>query len=189
MRNLLGSLLLATGVPMINAGDEIGRSQHGNNNPYCQDTKLTWFDWDLEPWQQDLRATVARLTQLRRELPALRQRSWVVGREVEDGSVDLTWYGPDGGPMDGRWTDPGSRTLQMLVAGGWMGKRSALLVVHGGIEPIEVTLPDVPWATAYQLMWDSVWERPQEPGPLGPPTTVTVPGPSLRLYAASDETA
>lgn len=52
-----------------------------------------------------------------------------------------------------------------------------------------MTLPEVPWATAYQLLWDSVWERPQEPGPLGPPETVTVPGPSLRLYAASDETA
>ena len=108
---------------MINAGDEIGRSQHGNNNPYCQDTKLTWFDWDLEPWQQDLRATVARLTQLRRELPG--PAPAVLGRRPrgdEDGSVDLAWFGADGGPMDGRWTDPGSRTLQMLVAGGWMGE-------------------------------------------------------------------
>jgi glycogen operon protein len=187
MRNLLGTLLLSTGVPMLNAGDEFGRSQNGNNNPYCQDNKLTWFDWDLEPWQQDLRATVARLTQIRRELPVLRQRSWTVGREVDDdGSVDLAWFGGDGLAMDGRWTDPGTMTLQMLIAGSWLGERSALLVLHGGLGEVEVRLPDVPPVAAYQLLWDSVWERPREPGPAMAPMTVTLLGPSLRVYAADD---
>ena len=66
MRNLLGTVLLATGVPMINAGDEFGRTQRGNNNTYCQDNDLSWFSWHLQPWQNDLLETTRYLTQLRR---------------------------------------------------------------------------------------------------------------------------
>jgi glycogen operon protein len=74
----------------------------------------------------------------------------------------------------------------MLIAGSWLGERSALLVLHGGLGEVEVRLPDVPPVAAYQLLWDSVWERPREPGPAMAPMTVTLLGPSLRVYAADD---
>ena len=84
IRNLLGTLLLSTGVPMLNAGDEFGRSQGGNNNAYCQDNETSWFDWDLAPWQPDLLETTRHLVRLRQDLPVLRQRVWALGRQVND---------------------------------------------------------------------------------------------------------
>ena len=81
MRNLLGTLLLSTGVPMLNAGDEIGRSQRGNNNPYSQDNEISWMSWDLEPWQEDLLETTRHLVRLRRDHPVLRQRAFFSGRQ------------------------------------------------------------------------------------------------------------
>jgi len=188
MRNLLGTLILSTGVPMLTSGDEFGRTQRGNNNAYCHDSTLTWLSWSLRECQKDLAATVARLTEIRRELPVLRQRTWSVGRQVDDdGSVDLSWFGVDGEPMDGRWAHHETMTLQMLVNGGWMGARSALLVLHGGIADVELTLPGLPRVAAYQLLWDSAWPRPEAPGPAAPPGTVTLAGPSMRVYAV-DET-
>src|SRR6478752_5108258 len=97
LRNLLGTLLLSTGVPMINAGDEIGRTQRGNNNAYCQDNDLSWFDWDLQPWQRDLLETTQFLVHLRASQPVLRQRSFFTGRPAHaDGTADLEWYSADG---------------------------------------------------------------------------------------------
>ena len=188
MRNLLGTLILATGVPMISGGDEIGRTQGGNNNPYCLDDETTWFDWNLAAWQREHFATTARLIELRRQLPVLRQRAWTVGRQVhEDGSVDLAWYAGDGVPMDGLWADPSAMTLQMVLNGRWLGERSALLVLHGGVQDTTLTLPTVPGLTAYQLMWDSAWERPQPPGEPQPVGPVAMSGSSMRLYAADHE--
>ena len=121
LRNLLGTLLLSTGVPMLNAGDEMGRTQGGNNNAYCQDNETSWLDWDLAPWQRDLLATTRHLTRVRRDLPALRQRVWALGRQVhDDGSRDMEWYAADGTAMGGGWDD-GTRVVQMYVAGAWMG--------------------------------------------------------------------
>ncbi|MCA0337427.1 MAG: glycogen debranching protein GlgX [Actinobacteria bacterium] len=188
-RNLLGTLLLSAGIPMINAGDEFGRSQGGNNNPYCQDNEISWFDWDLEPWQEDMIATTRHLLAIRRDHPALRQRTWSLGRQVhDDGSMDLAWFGADGWAMDGGWHDPWSRTLQMLVNGAWLGRQSVLVVLHGGIHDVEVRLPDVPGLTAYRLLWDSVWERPQEAGAPRPPGPVTVAPLSLQVWSADDAT-
>src|SRR5699024_2947121 len=76
MRNLLGTLFVSGGVPMLTAGDEIGRSQQGNNNAYCQDNRISWLDWELAPWQEDLCATVGHLIDLRRRLPALRPEAF-----------------------------------------------------------------------------------------------------------------
>ncbi|WP_457252393.1 glycogen debranching protein GlgX [Pedococcus sp. P5_B7] len=190
VRNLLGSTLLATGVPMLNAGDEFGRSQGGNNNPYCQDNPTSWFTWSLEPWQQDLLATTRFLTRLRADHPVLRQRTFFTGREVhEDGSTDLAWFDIEGETMEnGRWEDPLTRTLQMLLNGAWIGHASLLVVLHGSPEVGKVTLPAVPGLTAYQLLWDSSDERP---GPLGdstPPGPVEVGPTCIRVYRASDAT-
>ena len=190
MRNLLATTLLATGVPMLNAGDELGRSQDGNNNPYCQDSEVSWFDWGLDDWQEDLLATTQFLTTLRAEHAVLRQRTFFTGRPVhEDGSTDLAWFGTDGEPMEnGRWEDPSTRTLLLYLNGARLQDRSLLLVLRGEAQPGTVTLPAVPGLTAYELLWDSTLERPCHPGPQLPPGPVEVGGACLQVYRALDPT-
>ncbi len=193
MRNLLGTMLLATGVPMIVAGDEVGRSQGGNNNAYCQDNETSWVGWDLLEWQQDLLETTRHLLRLRREHPVLRQERFFAGRPVHrDGTKDLAWFGPDGTEMDhARWHDPALRTLQMYLHAVVLGERgrhideSLLVVLHGGADVAEVVLPGRPWARAYRQLWDSALERPEtvdEPATQTPPARLLVPALSLRVY-------
>ena len=191
MRNLLATTLLATGVPMLNAGDEFGRSQEGNNNPYCQDNEVSWFDWDLAPWQQDLLATTSFLTRLRAEHPVLRQRTFFTGRALHpDGSADLSWFDADGAPMaNGHWEDTATRTLQMHLNGAWLEQPSLLLVVRGDTEDGKVILPTVPGTTGYELLWDSFDERPApSPSAVVDPGVVEVRGASLQVYRTVDET-
>ncbi|HWI34652.1 MAG TPA: glycogen debranching enzyme GlgX, partial [Lapillicoccus sp.] len=187
MRNLLGTLLTSTGVPMINGGDEFGRTQGGNNNPFCQDNETSWFDWDLAAWQQDLLETTRFLIRLRATLPVLRQRTFPSGRPVrDDGSTDIAWYDRTGQPMtQAVWTDPSVRTLAMYLDGAELGERSVLVLVHGGANPAQVTLPMPPGLTAYELLWDSAWERPGPPEVVKPSTgPVDVPAASMRVYRA-----
>jgi glycogen operon protein len=189
MRNLLGTTLLATGVPMLAAGDELGRTQDGNNNPYCQDNETTWLDWaTVASWQEDLLETTRFLVRLRREHPVLRQRSFFTGRALhEDGGTDLAWFGSDGEPMEnGHWEDPGTRTLQMLLDGTALAEHSVLVVLHGDLAPGTVTLPAAPGHAAYQLLWDSTDERPRAPGEALPPGPVEVGPASIRVYRAVD---
>ncbi|MDQ1287374.1 MAG: isoamylase [Actinomycetota bacterium] len=198
MRNIMATLLLATGVPMIVAGDELGRTQGGNNNAYCLDDETSWVSWDLEPWQEDLRDTVAYLLALRREHPVLRQDRFFAGRPVHsDGTKDIAWFGPEGAEMDhGRWHDPSLRVLQMYLhavhadPSGRHIDGSLLVVVHGRPERAEVRLPGQPWADRYALLWDSSFDQP--PGyPKGPDGTVVtageavdVPGNTVQVYGA-----
>jgi len=187
MRNLLGTLLVATGVPMINAGDEIGRTQGGNNNTFGQDNSVSWFDWDLQPWQQDLLETTRFLVRLRATLPVLSQRTFPSGRAVgADGSTDIAWYDLFGRPMSPDvWSDPGARTLSMYLDGAELGERSALVLVHGGAHPVQVTLPAPPGLTAYERIWDSAWERPLGPQVVWPPGgPVDVGASSMHVYRA-----
>ena len=162
IRNLLATELLATGVPMINAGDELGRSQRGNNNAYCQDNDVSWFDWDLEPWQVDLLETTRFLTKLRATSPVLGQRSFFAGRRAhQDGLADLVWFAADGQPMRyGTWDDPHTRTLTMFLDGTHVGGETLLVILHGGAQGAEVTLPAPGEGAAYRLLWDSAWDLP-----------------------------
>ncbi|GAA1892858.1 glycogen debranching protein GlgX [Lapillicoccus jejuensis] len=184
LRNLLGTLLVSTGVPMLNAGDELGRTQRGNNNAYCQDNEISWFDWELAPWQEDLLATTGFLTRLRREHRVLRQRTFFQGRPVaDDGAQDVAWYGADGSAMtDGAWGDPGTRTLQLLLDGTWLGEESVLLVLHGGAQDTTLTLPRPPAGASYRLVWDSAWERPGDPQDVAADLREQVTATSLRVY-------
>ncbi len=193
-RNLLGTLFMASGVPMLNAGDEFGRTQRGNNNTYCQDNELAWFDWDFARWQDDLLATTRFLAKLRAEQPVLRQRSFFTGRPVHtDGSTDLAWYDGNGQLMvNSRWEDPHCRTLQMLYNGDWLGADSLLIVFHGGAMDGQVVLPQAPGALGYERLWDSAHERPQPPR-LVPrrktrPPEVTVRAASMHIYRLVDLT-
>ncbi|NUR14957.1 MAG: glycogen debranching protein GlgX [Dermatophilaceae bacterium] len=186
IRNLLGTLLLSTGVPMLNAGDELGRSQRGNNNPYSQDNEISWMRWDLEPWQEDLLETTRHLVRLRRDHPVLRQREFFSGRPIhEGGSTDLAWFAADGELMGHRWDGPAVDVLQALYNGAWFSQQSVLVVVNGSARKTEVALPDAPGVTAYQLLWDSSDERPSAPGePVLASTVVTMDAASMRVWCS-----
>ncbi len=162
IRNLLGTVFLSAGVPMVLAGDEVGNTQHGNNNAYCQDNELSWVDWELAPWQQDLLETTRFLARLRTAYPVLRQRSFFTGTPVgDDGSKDLEWYAADGTAMTlHHWGQRRQRTLQMYRNGAWLGHDSVLVVLNGSPREVLVTLPHLAHVTAYELLWDSVQERP-----------------------------
>ncbi|NMR21534.1 glycogen debranching protein GlgX [Cellulomonas fimi] len=116
IRNLMATLLLSTGTPMLTAGDEIGRTQQGNNNAYCQDNEISWIDWRLADWQRDLLATTRHLLRLRREHPALRPDRFFRGAPPAEGErPDLAWFDATGSALEhDAWHDPAVRVLQML---------------------------------------------------------------------------
>ena len=118
-RNFLATLLLSQGVPMLCGGDELGRTQLGNNNGYCQDNEISWFDWDLEARDRRLLAFTQRLIALRAEHPVLRRRTFFQGRKIRGSDVkDLTWYRPDGEEMtDAEWFDSREHALGLRLAG------------------------------------------------------------------------
>jgi glycogen operon protein len=119
MRNFLATLLTSQGVPMILGGDEIGRTQRGNNNAYCQDNELSWFDWNLEPWQQDLLRFTRALIRLRTEQPALRRRRFLQGRRIQGSDVhDIAWFLPEGEQItEGQWQEGWRRCFGLRLAG------------------------------------------------------------------------
>ncbi|HET9763495.1 MAG TPA: glycogen debranching enzyme GlgX, partial [Casimicrobiaceae bacterium] len=118
-RNLLATLFLSQGVPMLLHGDEMGRTQGGNNNAYCQDNEISWLDWSLREKNQPLIAFVQRLTELRREHPVLRRRRFFQGRRIIGPDVkDIVWLNPDGREMtDQEWGQAFVRCLGMCLAG------------------------------------------------------------------------
>jgi len=117
VRNILATLLLSQGVPMISHGDELGRTQHGNNNAYCQDNELSWIDWNLTDEQQALIDFVTMLVQFRKSQPTLRRRHYFQGRGIR-GMKDLMWLAPTGREMDDEaWNSDFVRSLGMLLSG------------------------------------------------------------------------
>ncbi|KGM13586.1 glycogen debranching protein GlgX [Cellulomonas bogoriensis] len=195
MRNVLATLLLSAGTPMITAGDEMGRTQHGNNNAYSQDNEISWLSWDLSPWRRDLLATTRHLMRLRREHPALRRREFYTGRPrpgADDGRPDLDWRTADGAAFDhDRWHDPSVRTVQMIRTA--PDGAALLVVINGSLDSTHVTLADGT-AGRWDLVWDSTADHPGEVveaalesngnGPVeGPPGTVVGVDPlSMRVY-------
>src|SRR5690606_29573448 len=126
------------------AGDELGRTQRGNNNAYCHDDELTWMDWSLEPWQRELLGVARGLIRLRRENPALRPVRYGRFGEHVPGATQMDWYNRDGAEMSLEdWDSPDERTLQYLAASTpeHEGFNRILLVVHGLETEVEVVLP------------------------------------------------
>jgi isoamylase len=118
-RNFLATLFVSQGVPMLLAGDEIGRTQRGNNNAYCQDNELSWLDWSLLERNGELVSFVRRLAQLRRRHPLLRRRNFFQGRRIVGPDIkDIVWLNPDGHEMsDEEWGQSFARCLGMYLAG------------------------------------------------------------------------
>jgi glycogen operon protein len=190
MRNLMATLILSAGVPMITAGDEFGRSQRGNNNPYCQDSELTWMSWLQTRDQQELLRTTKHLLELRRNNPALRPALYAVAGETTKNASHMDWYDAGGSLMDDEdWNSPENRTLQYLTAS--TPDREAfnrvLLIVHGVEDDVTVSLPEHPGVTSYVLLWDSATEVPidEDPTTYPPGTTRLVNGASMQLYRAN----
>ncbi|MBU1360536.1 MAG: glycogen debranching protein GlgX [Gammaproteobacteria bacterium] len=151
-RNLLATLLLSQGTPMILAGDEFGRTQQGNNNAYCQDTEISWVDWEaIDERGESLNAFAKQLLALRRELPVLRRNRFLTGSSYgEHGAKDSVWFNTGGEEMDaGQWEDPQTRSFALLIDGRAPASAvpveahdaSVLLVFNGWHEAIPFTLP------------------------------------------------
>lgn len=169
-RNLLATLLLSQGTPMLLGGDELGRTQQGNNNAFCQDNELSWYDWD--DVDADLLAFTSGLVRFRREHPALRRRHWLVGR-LGDPQIeyDTAWLTVDGVDMDERdWHYGTSGTLQMVLNGDAITRRDTrgvplrddtlLLLFNAGDEPRTFTLPGAVFGDAWAVTLDTAVARP-----------------------------
>ena len=117
-RNLLATLLLSQGVPMLLAGDEMGRSQNGNNNAYCQDNEISWIDWNLDAEGRRLMEFTSRMIATRRDHPIFRRRGFFLGKPVEGAEKDIVWLKPDGTEMtDQEWNEDFARSLGVYLAG------------------------------------------------------------------------
>ena len=157
IRNFLATLMLSQGVPMLAGGDEVSRSQRGDNNCYCQDNELTWFDWDLDDCRKRLRDFTSQLIQFRLTHPNLHRRKFFQDREIrrKDGNTviqDIAWYNPDGNQVgDGVWNAGWNRSIGLLLNGQTLQVTneegqpviddSFLLLVNASHEGVEFTLP------------------------------------------------
>jgi len=118
-RNFLATLLLSQGVPMLRAGDDIGHTQQGNNNAYCQDNEISWLDWDPARMDHELRAFLQRMIALRRDHPVFRRRNFFQGRKIRGAEIkDIVWLNPDGEEMtDQEWNQDFARCLGVVLSG------------------------------------------------------------------------
>ncbi len=167
IRNQLMTLLLSTGVPMLTAGDEIGRTQGGNNNAYCQDNDISWLDWDLAPWQRDLLAFTTRVIHLRRAHPVFAVPHYLEGTAPEPGHPkDLAWLRADGQEFEETdWHFSDDRLIGMYLSGELptRGPRGDLLqddafvlILNGGDRTERFTLPGPPLGREYVVDVDTV---------------------------------
>jgi len=166
-RNFLVSVLLSAGVPMLAAGDELSRSQGGNNNAYCQDNELSWLDWSTDERRAALMEFTRAIIALRRDHPVFRRRNFYQGQAIHGSGVkDIGWFTPDGAEMtEALWQAPDISTLGVFLNGdeipdqGPRGQRIAddsfLLLLNGGAEPANFTLPGRPWGKEYELVLDT----------------------------------
>jgi glycogen operon protein len=175
MRNLLATLLLSQGVPMLSMGDEVARTQGGNNNAYCQDNEISWLDWRFSPAQLDLLAFTRHVLALHRRHPVFRRRSFFQGRAIRGATVkDLTWFDPTGNEMtDEAWNAGFVKALMVRLAGDAIqetderGRRivddSFVLLLNASEEAISFELPSHRADLAWERVLDTAeadWDRP-----------------------------
>ena len=154
-RNQLASLLLAQGVPLILAGDEVANSQDGNNNTYCQDDPTGWIDWSKAGSEDDLTELIGMLTETRRRFPQLQPRRWLEGKK-EDGSYDVKWLTPGGDEMSEQdWNFPDGRFLSYVLSGESDSAAPLYIVLNGAEEEMEITLPEWPETGRWLMLLDT----------------------------------
>ena len=191
MKNLLATLLLAQGTPMLLAGDERAQTQGGNNNTYCQDNETAWIDWQRDPSEGRLAEFVRELTALRRRYPILTRGRYLNGRYSEEAGVkDLTWLNPSGAEMqEADWTDAGARSVGLVLEGKAQhsGVRehandaTLLILINAWHEGVSFKLPDdeqTPLHWKLMVSTDEALDRESVPKGstefLAPPRSVTV---------------
>ena len=167
-RNFLATLMLSQGVPMLLGGDEIGRTQGGNNNGYAQDNEISWYHWDLQRRDRQLLAFTRSLIRLFKAHPVLRRRHFFQGRQIRGSRVkDLTWFAPDGTEMtDEEWQAPGVKTLAVQFAGDAIDDRgprgepiiddTLLVILNADDRPVAFTLPNHEVARRWETVFDTV---------------------------------
>ena len=184
-RNLMGTLLLSAGIPMLLGGDEIGRTQGGNNNAYCQDNEISWYDW--ESVDKDLLAFARSAIMLRRAHPALRPREYLRG--PEGGVAQMVLYRADGKQMaDQDWQDPSAKTLAISLdgrliedaEGDWDGERF-LVLINAHFEPVAFTIPGQ--RSGWEIVLSSL--EPAETPALRDGNVLDVPDRSFLLLMAA----
>jgi isoamylase len=196
-RNMFATLLLSTGTPMLVAGDEMWRTQNGNNNPYCLDDETSWVNWTRSADAESMLEFARRAVHLRANSPALRQPEFFEGRTTPTGDPDLVWFMPDGEEMDETdWFQDERRTLCMWIDGSNSQSRtrdgvliadhSWLLVLHAGDAPVDVTLPGPEYGVTFQPTLDTTTAdgAPATPGALAAGSSVTLQPRSLLLLRA-----
>jgi glycogen operon protein len=163
-RNLLATVFLSQGVPMLLAGDEFGRTQRGNNNAYCQDNAINWIDWSLAEQNAPMVAFVQRLIDLRRSRLWLRRDTFLKGTLRGADAKDVTWLHPSGREMtDADWNDSHLRAIAVLLNGA--ATRSTrngdlLVVFNANDAPAQMTLPPPPEGSAWSVLFDTSHEQP-----------------------------
>lgn len=167
VRNFLTTLVLSQGVPMICGGDEVGRSQRGNNNGYCQDNEITWYDWKLDPPRQRLMEFTAKLIQLRKNHPNLRRRKFFQDRTIRGSVVrDIAWFNSNGEEFhEEDWGAGWQRSLGFMLNGNTLGvtdedgvplkDNSFLFMVNAAADGVEFTLPPPPGDTPWHQVLDT----------------------------------
>jgi isoamylase len=154
-RNQLACLFLAQGVPLLLAGDEVGNSQNGNNNAYCQDNEIGWVDWSKAGSEDDFTGFIGELTQLRRDFPQLRPRRWLDGQKA-DGSYDVKWLTPQATEMtEADWNLPHARFLAYVLAAAVDGGKPLFVVLNRTDAPVEITFPEWPGVTSWHCVLDT----------------------------------
>ncbi|MFJ3671024.1 glycogen debranching protein GlgX [Streptomyces sp. NPDC090106] len=168
-RNLLATLLLSQGIPMLCHGDELGRTQRGNNNAYCQDNEVSWIDWRLSDEQRDLAAFTRQVVALRAAHPVLRRRRYFQGETVTYAGQplrDLVWFAPEGREMtDADWRRSDAHSVAAFLNGDAIAEPDAcgrpvvddsfLLLLNSYWEPVDFALPDPSYGERWTTLIDT----------------------------------
>jgi isoamylase len=174
-RNLVATLMLSQGVPMLLAGDEMGRSQHGNNNGYCQDNELSWVNWDLSSEDREFLSFVSRLIEFRKQHPSFRRRNFFQGRLIRGAGVkDIVWLSPDGREMtDQEWQQSYARCLGVYLEGSGIGEDEKgrpmadsdfILLLNSHHEAIPFLIPSLPGPGLWRMVIDTSTSASAEDG-------------------------
>ena len=193
-RNLLATLLLSQGIPMLLAGDEMGRTQRGNNNAYCQDNDIGWVDWSKLKSNRQFLGFVQRLIRLRADHPVFRRSAFFLGDRTDGSDVkDIVWLTRDGREMtQSDWTNPKNRCLGVRYAATAemeaetytrrLDPHSFLLLLNGAAEPVEFRLPGIPFDRKWSCLIDTRFEDGEPLGKYAAESSYRLEAQSLALF-------
>jgi glycogen operon protein len=197
VRNMLATLLLSQGTPMVLAGDEFRRTQRGNNNAYCQDNEISWVDWRLKEKEAGLVGFVRKLTGLRHKYPIFRRNLFLTGQYVEElGVKDVTWLNAQGGELDHeQWSDPDLLCFGMLLDGRAQAtgirqrghEATMLIIINGFHDATKFTLPQSPGGAGWLLQFDTNDPDKQESRVFEIGEEYNVTGRSVLLFALASD--